>query len=127
MKDVEPNWVPLECLAQVATGAGLQLEPDDVMWVGGAFSSAGERIELSKHLDTRRCLNVDVGGHTYRYTDAGNEPSLAPAPAIVTCYERGLVWPISAGRTSTPDSCAPTCRATGSSAAGSMSYRSPTR
>lgn len=88
----EPNWVPLERLAEVAAAAGQAVDPDDFMWMGSGASATGERIELYKHYATRRYLNVDAGGHAYRFTGDGYEPLRSPEPAIVAAYDRGLAY-----------------------------------
>lgn len=75
----EPNWVPLERFAELATKAGQPLHPGDFMHMG----SAGP-VELYKHCDTRRYLNLSPGGTAYRYdpTDNGYHPYDNPVDAI---------------------------------------------
>jgi hypothetical protein len=83
MSGPEPNWEPLERLAQAAAEWGVQLDPDDFMWMGSVVpAGGGVSIERYKHRDTRRYLNVDAGGHTYRYLNGGYELHQSPAAAI---------------------------------------------
>jgi hypothetical protein len=67
---VETVWQPLEAVARVARSS-THLPPfheGEFMFMG-TVSNARKRLEihLYKHVDTRRYLNLDVGGHAYAY------------------------------------------------------------
>jgi hypothetical protein len=61
-----PNWEPLTRIAG----------PDRVgefMWMG-RLRGDGWSMELYKHRVTRRYLNIDLDGNTYRYLDSQYVP-----------------------------------------------------
>jgi hypothetical protein len=75
--DEGPVWGPLEDLARVVGQApGLpKFHPAEFMYMAAVH---GERrrvtIHLYKHIDTRRYLNLDDGGHAYAYQFRLDDP-----------------------------------------------------
>ena len=81
------NWSPLERLQQASAtrpAHGISVNADDFMWMG-AVEVDGVRVELYKHIDTRRYLNLDDGGHAYRYF-GGEYSRLALPTAMLHAY-----------------------------------------
>ena len=87
----EPNWRPLETLADTAAGT-MRLDPDDFMWMGPTAGPAGVELERYKHHETRRYLNVDEAGHAYRFEQGRYELWRSPAPAIAHATGVGQVY-----------------------------------
>jgi hypothetical protein len=88
------EWSPLERLVRVATAAGQRVEVDEFMAMGPVELPDGSTVHRYKHSDTRRYLNVDDAGHTYRYLPAtgGHEPWVSPAPAVAHATGRGVIY-----------------------------------
>jgi hypothetical protein len=74
----EPNWRPLETLADTAAGT-MRLDPDDFMWMGRVAGPSGVELELYKHHATGHYLNVDDAGHAYRFDRGRYELWRSPA------------------------------------------------
>ena len=87
----EPNWRPLEVLADTAAGT-MRLDPDDFMWMGRVAAASGVELELYKHHQTRHYLNVDDAGHAYRFDRGRYELWRSPAPAIAHATGVGAVY-----------------------------------
>jgi hypothetical protein len=71
----EPDWVPVERLAQLCQSRRdlPDLDPDDFMYMGRAVHPTLPAIHFYKHTRTRRYLNLDATGHAYTWA-AGSEP-----------------------------------------------------
>ena len=66
----EPDWRPLEAVARLSrvTDALPAIDECDFMYMAYVEEpSTALRIYLYKHIETRRYLNLDDGGHAYRY------------------------------------------------------------
>jgi hypothetical protein len=100
----EPDWRPLEAVARLsrATDELPAIEECDFMYMTYVEEpSTALRIHLYKHIETRRYLNLDDGGHAYQYcgqldaddVESGGRyrllPTLADALHIVV---DDLVW-----------------------------------
>ena len=87
--EAEPDWEPLERLAELYTGhAELPaLDADDFMYMGRTVAKDKPSIMLYKHIDTRRYLNLDTGGHAYSYRP---RPSDRAPEAVTYVAERDL-------------------------------------
>lgn len=92
--DRERDWLPLERFAEVSSRSGSQLSADDFMWMGAAEFADGRIVHSYKHIDTRRYLHLDDGGHAYRYLSSaeGGRFALLPDPrhAIGHALDRGV-------------------------------------
>lgn len=66
-----PEWAPLEAVARLTADGPFPVDPGDFMWMG-ATASDGVPVQLYKHSDTRRYLNLDAAGHAYRYVAKDN-------------------------------------------------------
>jgi hypothetical protein len=69
--DSSPDWGPLERIAALcATRSELSLlDADDFMYMARLVPlDVGPELHLYKHIHTRRYLNLDAGGHAYRWT-----------------------------------------------------------
>jgi len=85
--DVEPVWTPLETFADtVARQQDLgTVLPCDFMFMGDVIHRRGHRIHLYKNRNSRRHLNIDDSGHTYRYRGEV-DPDAALGDPIVSWY-----------------------------------------
>jgi hypothetical protein len=87
------DWVPLERFCATAARHGIRLRADEFMWMGRCELDGGAVVHLYKHADTRRYLNLDTAGHTYRYLSteaaAAYEPIPSPAAAVAHVLYRG--------------------------------------
>lgn len=65
----EPDWRPLEAVARLsrATDELPSIKTCDFMYMDCVAELRPGRIHLYKHVETRRYLNLDDGGHAYRY------------------------------------------------------------
>lgn len=68
----DPAWIaPLHAVAHALANSTRIVDsffdPDDFMFMGWYQRTKRSRIMLYKHRDTRRYLNVDETGQTYRY------------------------------------------------------------
>jgi hypothetical protein len=88
------EWGPLERLVRVARAAGQRVDIDEFMAMGPVELPGGLTVHRYKHIDTRRYLNLDDAGHTYRYlpSTGGYEPWMSPAPAVAHATGRGVVY-----------------------------------
>jgi hypothetical protein len=80
---VDPSWFgPLEALsAQVAGDAGLpQINPDHFFYVGWIDREGFPRLHMYRHIGSKRYLNIDEGGHLWRYTGSDKVGSERYAP-----------------------------------------------
>ncbi len=73
----QPNWRPLETLADTAAGMML-LSPDDFMWMGRVQTTSGVEVELYKLYGINHHVNVDHAGRASRY-EPGNGSCAAGA------------------------------------------------
>lgn len=65
-----PDWAPLEAVARVVRQSPdlPQFHPGEFMYMATLHAARSQvRIHLYKHVDTRRYLNLDDGGHAYAY------------------------------------------------------------
>ena len=77
--DPPVDWGPLERFCELAAARGIiGLDPDDFMWMGRHTSPAGVPVEVYKHIDTRRQLNLDARGHAYRWQRVDHSYQLTP-------------------------------------------------
>jgi hypothetical protein len=113
----EPDWRPLEAVARLsrATDELPSIKTCDFMHMACVEEpSAALRIQLYKHVETRRYLNLDDGGHAYQYSgqldeddiESGGRYRLIPtlAEALHSVVD-DLVWM----RTSPEDARCPVC------------------
>ncbi len=86
--DRERDWLPLERFAEVSSRSGSRLSADDFMWMGAAEFTDGRVVHSYKHIDTRRYLHLDDGGHAYRYISSaeGGRYALWPDPRHAIGY-----------------------------------------
>ncbi len=66
-----PDWEPLERIARLCSSrAELSLlDADDFMYMARLTPcDGGPVLHLYKHIHTRMYLNLDAGGHAYRWT-----------------------------------------------------------
>jgi hypothetical protein len=80
------DWGPLERFLVAASERGVAApDADEFMWIGRCELRDGPVVHLYKHVDSRRCLNVDYAGFTYRYCggDAGAYEPFASPPAAL--------------------------------------------
>jgi hypothetical protein len=87
------NWAPLECFLIAATKRGVEAPcADEFMWMGRCELADGPVVHLYKHVDSRRYLNLDHAGFSYRYRareDAGRyEPFESPLAALDQVIDR---------------------------------------
>lgn len=81
----EPDWAPLEQLARLCgERTGLpELDPHDFMYMGTLTADDGRVVQLYKHVNTRRYLNLDTAGHTYSVTaSAGSHVAARVLPDL---------------------------------------------
>jgi hypothetical protein len=78
------DWTPLERFCELAATRGVTgLDADDFMWMGCRDSAAGVTVQLYKHIDTRRYLNLDASGHAHVWRSGDDSYHLtSPAAAI---------------------------------------------
>lgn len=90
--DRERDWLPLERFAEASLRSGSQLSADDFMWMGAAEFADGRVVHSYKHIDTRRYLHLDDGGHAYRYISSaeGGRYALWPDPRYAVRYALDL-------------------------------------
>ncbi len=72
----EPVWAPLEAVARVSreTTELPSFHPGEFMYMYMVRNARKKlRVHLYKHIDTRRYLNLDDGGHAYEYVGSGND------------------------------------------------------
>ena len=84
----EPDWAPLEGVAQLArTSPDLPpFHEGEFMYMAAVTNTRkGLTIHLYKHTDTRRYLNLDDAGHAYRF--CGSDPTSSD-PASAGRYRR---------------------------------------
>jgi hypothetical protein len=85
----QPDWRPLAAVARLSRSTDVypSIEEDDFMYMARAESRDGRlRIHLSKHIDTRRSLNLDDAGHAYRYREHIDEDDDRYDAAWGGCY-----------------------------------------
>lgn len=63
----EADWEPLERLCELLRRDSIILEPGEFMHMCEATRPDGLVLQLYKHIDTRRYLNLDANGHAYAY------------------------------------------------------------
>ncbi|MCB1001713.1 MAG: hypothetical protein KDB40_20650 [Acidimicrobiales bacterium] len=78
--DRERDWLPLERFAELSSHSTAELDADDFMWMGAAEFADGRVVHSYKHIDTRRYLHLDAGGHSYRYMPAAEGGRYLPLP-----------------------------------------------
>lgn len=74
----EADWRSLVAVARLSRASDhlVSVDEHDFMYMGAALSVTGSlSIHLYKHRETRRYLNLDDGGHAYRY--CGPVPGVA--------------------------------------------------
>jgi hypothetical protein len=74
---VDPSWwAPLEGVARTVRGVRRYqfFDLGDFMLMGCEIRSPRPRVVLYKHYYTRRYLNLDDGGHAYRYAVPRSKP-----------------------------------------------------
>jgi hypothetical protein len=81
------DWTPLERFLAAATQRGVPApDADDFMWMGRCELHDGPVVHLFKHAASRRYLNLDYAGFSYRYhviDDTGHyEPFESPLAAL---------------------------------------------
>jgi hypothetical protein len=85
------NWVPLERFIAVAVSHGIHFEADDFMWMGRCVLASDAVVDLYKHVETRRYLNLEAARHAYRYRPAdrcsGYETVTSPEVALAEMLE----------------------------------------
>lgn len=66
--DETPDWAPLERLCRLCRESSTRsrLDPDEFMYMGRVVAAQRPPIHLYKHVHTRRYLNLDDAGHTFR-------------------------------------------------------------
>jgi len=86
------DWLPLERFAELSSQSAIEVDADDFMWMGAADFADGRVVHSYKHVDTRRYLHLDTGGHSYRYvsTAEGGRYLPWPAPRHAIEYAFGL-------------------------------------
>lgn len=78
------DWVPLERFCELAATRGVTgLDADDFMWMGCRNSSGGVPVQLYKHVDTRRYLNLDATGHAYCWHSSDDSYQLTALAAAI--------------------------------------------
>jgi hypothetical protein len=109
-------WEPLEAVARLSC-VSPELPPfhaDEFMYMYRVVAARkrGLRIHLYKHIDTRRYLNLDDGGHAYEYcgSNRGENPVFGGRyrllPSLLDAVERLDFWFFDAypgSRTSPPE------------------------
>lgn len=73
LRNDEPIWGPLEALSTLVRQRRElpHFHPGEFMYMAGVGDARRRRIiHLYKHIDTRRYLNLDDGGHAYVYIDS---------------------------------------------------------
>ena len=73
----EPVWQPLEQLAKVVRQSSElpHFHHGEFMYMAAVVNKRLRvRIHLYKHIDTRRYLNLDDGGHAYAYLPKPDDP-----------------------------------------------------
>lgn len=73
----EPDWAPLEKLARLVAQAPQlpQFHPMEFMYMAELRGDHRHvTIHLFKHIDTRRYVNLDNGGHAYAYRPRVGDP-----------------------------------------------------
>lgn len=96
-----PVWAPLEQVARIsAIDPGLPaIEPRDFMYMAQMRARGRPPIHLYKHIETRRYLNLDDGGHAYVYVQEERDDDLGryePMPGLCAAICRVLLlgrWP----------------------------------
>ena len=79
-----PNWEPLETFMNTPACIEADHSPEEFMWMG---TTAG--IETYKHRETRRTLNLDSEGQTYKFNPHAKGHTRAgykPIPADQAIY-----------------------------------------
>jgi hypothetical protein len=81
------DWAPLERFLTAATERGVDApSADEFMWMGRCQLADGPIVHLYKHAESRRYLNLDHAGFSYRYhsrEDPGRyEPFESPLAAL---------------------------------------------
>jgi hypothetical protein len=73
--DAPPAWASLERLAELCSAhpALPPLTPDAFMYMGRLVAAGRPAVYMYKHVDSRRYLNLDAGGHAFR-TAAWDDP-----------------------------------------------------
>ncbi len=74
------EWRPLEAVARLSRSSDAipSIDEDDFMYMGYVENREQRLpIHLYKHIDTRRYLNLDDGGHAYRYWGPFDDDDLA--------------------------------------------------
>ena len=94
---VDPDWwEPLERLAASLEGRDLpRIDPTDFVYAAQVDRPGLPLLHVYRHLHTRKCLNVDAAGTTWRFVGRGRgqegyEQLLDPAEALARAeIERG--------------------------------------
>jgi hypothetical protein len=80
------DWKPLERFCELAASRGVTgFDADDFMWMGWRDSPAGVPVQLYKHIDTRRYLNLDASGHAYVWRSGDDNYHLTSPAAAIDC------------------------------------------
>jgi hypothetical protein len=110
------NWLPLERFVAVAVSHGIHIDADDFMWMGRCTLASDAIVHLYKHVDTRRYLNLDAAGHTYRYLPTEDPTAYETIPSPVVAVREVLYnsedraslnvarWPTPTSTTPSPSS-----------------------
>jgi hypothetical protein len=65
--DGEPDWAPLQRVADELRARGRPFRSNDFLYVGREVAAGCPDIHLYEAVDTRRFLNLDDHGCAYRY------------------------------------------------------------